>query len=74
MIGINMCMPKKCSECPCVQVDYEGDIDPCCYAKDDWPGLSDKEYSEQKPDWCPLIDLDAPTCGEDFCEIGGDGQ
>jgi len=61
MIAIkNMAMPTNCAECICLHTDFDGWH---CGTKDgkDKKICQDSLYFPQRPDWCPLINIDGKT-------------
>lgn len=50
MIGMNVEMPTKCSECPC----YDPEFNMCNLTQRRF-GFTLKEYSQQRPSDCPLV-------------------
>lgn len=49
MVLIDMSMPDKCLACPCYYKER------CCVK--DYQRI-DTDYKTEKPEWCPLIEVD----------------
>lgn len=57
-------MPSACKECP---LRASIDTNFCVKTLLD---VTDKEYYEQKPDWCPLRPMPQKANHPDFCDAG----
>lgn len=51
MIQIDIEMPERCIDCPCLSED---EIESWCAIPGTPYSLLSKERYEKKPDWCPL--------------------
>ena len=60
MVIINMPMPERCDDCPCIAFRYDDDSPACCVLHKDI-----EDETKRLPD-CPIISLDSEDY--DYCE------
>lgn len=66
MIAIDMPMPKNCAGCPFYDIDHNigCDVNGREFTNEEYQLLY-KPDTAQRPDWCPLIDLNERKEGAD---------